>query len=104
METTGTPSARDLWRQRFQAGNGAYRSGSLDEASEGLRAALEHARAIGVSAPEIAITLTTLAAVELARGVLDEAERRHLEALELWRRLVGAEHPNVSGAHTSLAL
>src|SRR5438105_7646766 len=104
MEATGPPSARDRWRRRFQAGNGEYRAGSRDEASEGRRAAREHARAIGEAAPELAITLTMLAAVESARGALDEAERRHLEALDLWRRLVGAEHANVSGAHTSLAL
>lgn len=68
-------------------------AGRHDDAGADLERALELRRRADPGAPRVAVSLTNLGNLARARGDLDEALRRHREAMALDQAALGAAHP-----------
>ncbi|MEH2337295.1 tetratricopeptide repeat protein, partial [Nostoc sp.] len=84
---------------RFYQGQGAYEQ-ALPWYKQSLLTARER---FGEEHPDVAISLTYLAALYFSQGRYSDAEPLLIEALAMTKRLLGDEHPDVATSLNNLA-
>lgn len=81
-----------------------YQRGEFAAAREGLRRAADEFERDGGDSIERAETLLRLAAVEIDSGAFGDGEHHARQAMEMFARVRGDDHPSVLAARNSLAV